>query len=79
MKTVFDEISCGRGKEQPQNKETFIEHMKAPFFGDSFSNRDRERIPIQCRRKGQYRILKEFFSSRADPSILIIIAPELLN
>ena len=49
------------------------------FLGDTFSNRDNVRAPIQFRWESQPIILKDDFSSKIDPSIFISIAPALLD
>ena len=49
------------------------------FLGDTFSNRDNVRAPIQFRWESQPIILKDDFSSKIDPSTFISIAPALLD
>ena len=49
------------------------------FVGSSFSNKDNVRAPIQFWRESQPQHLKDYFFSRADPSMFTSIAPVLLD
>ena len=48
------------------------------FLGGSFSNRNMQEPQSNLEEKGNPSILKDYFSSRTDPSIFTSVAPVLL-
>ena len=82
MTTVFHTWPYGRFIEIQSNlrrKKLHRTNQGSNFLGESFGNRDNVRVPIQFRRESQPQHLKDYFSSRTDPSIFTSIAPVLLD
>ena len=83
MTTIFHAWLYGRFIEIQSNLwRTKLHRMSqgSNFLGDSFSNRDNIRAPIQfSRERVNLNIVKDYFSSRANPSIFTLIAPVLLD
>ena len=49
------------------------------ILGGSFSNRDNVKAKTEFRRERQPSIIKDYFSSRTNPSIFTSVAPVLLD
>ena len=72
MTTVFYTWPYGRFIEIQSNlrrKKLHRMNQVSNFLGGSFSNRDNVRAQIQFKEKVNPSILKDYFSSRTDPSI----------
>ena len=84
MTTVFHAWSYGRFIEKQSNfrrKKLHRMNQDSNFLGGSFRNRDNLRAPIQSKyeEKVNSSILKDDFSSRADPSIFTSIVTGILD
>ena len=79
MTTVFHTGLYGRFIEIQRNlrrKKLHRANQGSNFFGGSFSKRDNAKALIQFRRESQPQhliLLKDYFSSRTDPSIFTSI------